>query len=80
MKVSALPTDPGQAGWNAILPARAPGASLAENIVADWVIVGAGFAGLAAARRLRQLHPSDRIVLLEARGIADARQSLLLIL
>jgi glycine/D-amino acid oxidase-like deaminating enzyme len=36
---------------------------------ADWVVVGAGFAGLAAARRLSQLVPGDRIVLLDAQRI-----------
>ena len=33
---------------------------------ADWVIVGAGFAGLAAARRLSQLVPQDRIMVVDA--------------
>ena len=44
---------------------------LEKNITADWVVVGAGFAGLSAAKRLHQLHPKDSIVLLEARQIAE---------
>ncbi|MDX8529161.1 FAD-binding oxidoreductase [Mesorhizobium sp. MSK_1335] len=36
---------------------------------ADWVIVGGGFAGLAAARRLSQLVPTDRIVVVDAQRI-----------
>ena len=61
-----LPVDPGVSGWNAILPEPGPARELEGDITADWLVIGAGFAGLAAARRLRQLRPDDRIVLLEA--------------
>ena len=37
----------------------------------DVIVVGAGFAGLSAARRLHQLDPMQRIVVLEARRIAE---------
>lgn len=70
MKAARLPKDPGTTGWNAILPdvpARAP---LGEETTSDWLVIGAGFAGLAAARRLSQLHPGDRITVLEARRVA----------
>jgi len=69
MKVTRLPRDPGKSGWNALLPAPAPAQRLEEAISADWLVIGAGFAGLAAARRLKQLHPGDRIVVLEATRI-----------
>ena len=66
MKVTKLPKDPGVTGWNAILP-EAPDAEVLEGrITADWLVIGAGYAGLAAARRLAQLHPRDQIVVLEA--------------
>jgi glycine/D-amino acid oxidase-like deaminating enzyme len=39
--------------------------------VADFVIIGGGFAGMSAARRLRQLQPDARVVLLEAGRIAE---------
>jgi glycine/D-amino acid oxidase-like deaminating enzyme len=71
MKVKQLPKDTGPAGWNCLLPQARPGIELAENITADWLIIGAGFAGLAAARRLAQLCPSDRIVILEASRVAE---------
>ena len=71
IKVKKLPNDPGPAAWNAILPLRSAAASLTEHRTADWLIVGAGFAGLAAARRLCELHPSDKVVLLEASTVAD---------
>lgn len=66
-----MPIDPGISGWSAILPPGAQYLPLDKTITADWLVIGAGFAGLAAARRLRQLQPSSRIVLLEARRIAE---------
>jgi len=39
---------------------------------ADWVVIGGGFTGLAAARRLAELAPSDsRILLIDAKRIAQ---------
>ncbi len=70
MNVTKLPMDPCPAGWNAILPPQAEYPELENAQTADWLVIGAGFAGLAAARRLRQLHPKDRIVILEARRVA----------
>lgn len=70
MKVTKLPVDPGPAAWNALLPPQTQYPALAGNKTADWLIIGAGFAGLAAARRLTQLHPKDTIVVLEARRVA----------
>ena len=61
-----LRTDMRQApGWYAILPPPAPARRLEGRQVADWVVVGAGVTGLAAARRLAELAPEARIVLLE---------------
>ena len=71
VKINGLPRDPGPAAWDALLPLRATGPKLEEIISTDWLVVGAGFAGLAAAYRLRKLHPTDRIVVLEARGISQ---------
>lgn len=71
IEVSKLPVDPGPAAWNSLLDCPAPVRALDEDITADWLVIGAGFAGLAAARRLSQLCPSDRIVVLEARRVAE---------
>ncbi|MDE0346227.1 MAG: NAD(P)-binding protein, partial [Boseongicola sp.] len=60
------PVQKGRAGWNAILGSLPPPLHLEENETADFVVVGAGFAGLAAARRLTQLAPGTRIAVLEA--------------
>ena len=61
-----LLTDMRQApGWYAVLPPPAPAKRLEGRQVADWVVVGAGVTGLAAARRLAELAPEARIVLLD---------------
>lgn len=71
VRVTRLPVDPGTSGWEAILPARRHGPELDTSITADWIIVGAGFAGLAAARRLSQARPEDQIVILEAKTVGS---------
>ncbi len=65
------PVQKGRAGWNAILGDLPPPRHLEENKTADFVVIGAGFAGLAAARRLTQLAPGARISVLEAGRIAE---------
>ncbi len=71
MKVSKLPKDPGPCAWNAILAPAAEADALVGEQTADWLIVGAGFAGLSAARQLSLLHPHGRIVVLEAGRVAE---------
>ncbi|MCV2866138.1 NAD(P)/FAD-dependent oxidoreductase [Albidovulum sediminicola] len=66
-----LPVQLGPAAWNAILGSQGAARALADDRTADFVIVGAGFAGLSAARRLRQLQPGARIAVLEAGRIAE---------
>ncbi len=69
MRLRALPRDDRFCGWYAILPPPGPALTLAGEQNADWVVVGAGFTGLAAARRLAELHPEARVVLLEAQRV-----------
>ncbi|MEM9970234.1 MAG: FAD-binding oxidoreductase [Pseudomonadota bacterium] len=69
--VSRLPKDPGPAGWNRILPEPEPAQVLEDDQTADWLVIGAGFAGLAAARRLSQNCPGDRIIVLDATRVGD---------
>lgn len=69
--VTRLPKDPGPAAWNRLLPDADPATPLEGNITADWLIIGAGFAGLAAAHRLSKQAPDDRIVVLDAVRIGD---------
>ena len=39
---------------------------LEENKSCDWLIVGAGYTGLSAARKLSELHPNQKIIIVEA--------------
>lgn len=71
MRVTRFPSNPGPAAWDAILPERAGFGALGEDLVAEWLVIGAGFAGLAAARRLAQLRPDDRIVVLDALRVGE---------
>ena len=70
MKVARLPVDTGETGWNAILPPQSEPEVLSEDITVDFLVVGAGFAGLAAARRLSLLNDKARVVVLEASRVA----------
>ena len=69
--VTRLPVDPGPAAWDEILgPGRAyPQAD--GRFSTDWLVIGGGFAGLAAAKRLLDLRSGDKIILLEATKIAS---------
>ena len=65
------PVQRGRAGWNALLPEPPGLQALEDDQTADFVIVGAGFAGLSAARRLRQLVPEAKITVLEAGRVGE---------
>ena len=39
---------------------------LKKNEVCEWLIVGAGYTGLSAARKLSQLNPDNKIILVDA--------------
>lgn len=66
MKIARLPHDDETNGWSAILPPRAPRAPLAGDRAADWIVLGAGYAGLAAARRLAETCPDQQIAIVDA--------------
>lgn len=68
--IRRLPVDTGISGWEAITSRGVPARVLDGDVLADWLIVGAGFAGLSAARRLLKLRPGERIVVLDAQEVA----------
>jgi glycine/D-amino acid oxidase-like deaminating enzyme len=68
-KALRTPGDIRSSGWYALLPEPPPPRILEGKQKADWVVIGAGFAGLAAARRLSQLLPGERIAVLEAQRV-----------
>ena len=65
-QVSQLPVNDNTNGWSHILPPRTPHPALTESHKFDWVVIGAGYAGLAGARRLGENRPGDTIALLDA--------------
>lgn len=69
--VRRLPVDTGRSGWLALSERRAPVQVLDGDRSADWLVIGAGFAGLSAARRLAQLRPGETIVVLDAREVGE---------
>lgn len=66
-----LPRQPGPAAWNRLLPDPAPPRVLESDATADVAVIGAGFAGLSAARRLLQNDPGLKVAVLEAGRVAD---------
>jgi glycine/D-amino acid oxidase-like deaminating enzyme len=70
-KAQRTPVHRGPAAWSAILPHQDSPIELDSDRTADFAIIGAGFAGLSAARRLQQLAPKAKIVVLEAGRIAE---------
>ena len=65
-RVSILPSYDNQNGWLEILAPQPEPTVLTADVEADFVVIGAGYGGLAAARRLAELNPDRSIVLLEA--------------
>ncbi|MBW7981997.1 NAD(P)/FAD-dependent oxidoreductase [Enterobacillus tribolii] len=72
MKYASIPFNPGPPGWslNEIDRRRHP--RLQEDIQADWVIIGSGFAGVAFARRLANLDSRLKIVLIDAESAIES--------
>lgn len=65
------PTYERPCGWNALLPKRAPKSSLTTTVSCELAIVGAGYTGLAAARRWASLAGDDRVVVLESSEVGE---------
>jgi glycine/D-amino acid oxidase-like deaminating enzyme len=63
--------DPNQSVWAADKPPYHPAAPLTAGIDADVAIIGGGFTGVSTALHLAKRFPDRRIVLLEARQIAN---------
>ncbi len=60
-----------RSGWNALLPERRAKSDLPSDRRFRFIIVGAGFTGLAIARRLAELVPGEEILLIEASTIGE---------
>jgi glycine/D-amino acid oxidase-like deaminating enzyme len=69
--IHRLPVDTGQSGWLALSARQEPVRCLDGDRTADWLIIGAGFAGLSAGRRLAQFRRGETIVVVDAREVAQ---------
>ncbi len=69
MKVQALPADDNSCGWYHTSAPRTPRPSHRGHSEAPWVVVGAGFTGLAASRQLALNFPDDEVILVEAQEV-----------
>ena len=68
-RISSLPADDATCGWYHLSQPRRPRPAHIGHSHARWVVVGAGFTGLAAARQLATNFPDDEIVLVEAQEV-----------
>ncbi len=68
-RVTTLPADDSACGWYHLSQRRQPKSSHSGTTHARWVVVGAGFTGLAAARQLALNFPNDEVVLVDAQEV-----------
>lgn len=68
-RVTHLPADDSTCGWFHLSKPRQPEPAHSGKSSARWVIIGAGYVGLAAARQLALHYPGDEIILIEAQEV-----------
>ena len=66
-----LEIDENQSLWVAQIPDYHPGAALVHTIKADLAIIGGGFTGISTAYHFSRRYPNKRVVLLEAKSLAN---------
>lgn len=71
MKLKNVHMEPSSSGWYAALGNRAPARRLSVDITCDYLVVGGGWMGLHCARRLADLAPNARIILVDAGRIGN---------
>lgn len=71
MKTMPVHMEPTRSGWYAALPPRPAPAPLRSDITCDHLVIGGGWMGLHCARRLGELDPGARVVLVDAGRIGD---------
>ena len=62
-------------GWLNNLSKRINIKTFQSNEDCDWLIVGAGYTGLSAARKLGQLYPNQKIILVDAQLAGEGASS-----
>ena len=71
MEIKQVHMEPTRSGWYAALGERPVAKRLDEDITCDYLVVGGGWMGLHAARRLGELAPDARVALVDAGRIGD---------
>ena len=62
-------------GWINDLSARNNIKTLSSDLDSEWLIIGAGYTGLSAARKLGQLYPNQKIILIDAQLAGEGASS-----
>ena len=62
-------------GWIKNLSKRNNIKIIDRNHKCDWIIIGAGFTGLSAARKLGNLNPNKKIILVDAQLAGEGASS-----
>ena len=57
--------------WINDLSFRSNYKSLSKDQECEWLIIGAGYTGLSAARKLSELHPNQKIIIVDAQFAGD---------
>ncbi len=71
MSRAPLPVYADPCGWNAMLPPRTPNAKAVGTLRTSIAIIGAGYTGLAAARRITELDPHRAVMVFEGTTIGE---------
>jgi len=64
-----------ECGWIKYLNKRAKVEKLKENYKCDFIIIGAGYTGMSAARKLAQIHKNKKIILIDAQLAGEGASS-----
>ena len=64
-----------QCSWINDLNSRSNIKSLSSNLNCEWLIIGAGYTGLSAARKLGQLYPNKKIIIVDAQLAGEGASS-----
>ena len=71
VKIDPIHHEPTDSGWFASLDRIEPATPPTVDVDCDWLVVGGGWMGLHAARRLAELDPQASVVLVDAGRIGN---------
>jgi len=70
-----LPNNDNSCGWINELPKRTGIKELLGRANCDWLIIGAGYTGLSAARQLGNVYPNKKIIIVDAQVAGEGASS-----